>query len=484
MVVISLVFFCYLVVLFSLAIWTRKGTQSLSGYFLADKKLPPSVVAFSTNATGESGWLLLGLTGMGYAVGVQAFWVVAGEVIGISLVWLLLARRIKHLGDESDSITVPDLLSAKFVDPQNLIRKVSVLVILVMVGTYVSAQMVATGKAFSTFTGMDYSLAVVFGATIIIAYTLIGGFKAVAFTDLVQGILMLGGLILVPAVAITSLGGVEEMLGGLHDIDAYLLDPFRPSESGYSVWIPILSFLAIGLPFLGVPQLTVRFMSAVSEASIRTAGSISIIVTFLFGTGAVLTGMAGRVLVPELEDSETVFPVLAAELFPDAVTGLLMVVVLAAIMSTVDSLLLLASSAVVRDFLQKIRGSGRDDSDLARYGKITTLVIGVMAVVFALMESPLIFWLVLFAWSGLGAAFGPVIVCLFYYPKLTLYGALASISGGFLTSVIWVVSPLKSALNDLYEMIPGFIVGLLLAILVSQFTQPTNVSPTKTGKPS
>ena len=140
MVVISLVFFCYLVVLFSLAIWTRKGTQSLSGYFLADKKLPPSVVAFSTNATGESGWLLLGLTGMGYAVGVQAFWVVAGEVIGISLVWLLLARRIKHLGDESDSITVPDLLSAKFVDPQNLIRKVSVLVILVMAAMKVILQ--------------------------------------------------------------------------------------------------------------------------------------------------------------------------------------------------------------------------------------------------------------------------------------------------------------------------------------------------------
>jgi sodium/proline symporter len=177
------------------------------------------------------------------------------------------------------------------------------------------------------------------------------------------------------------------------------------------------------------------------------------------------------VLVPGLEDAETIFPVLASELFPDLITGLLMVVVLAAIMSTVDSLLLLASSAVVRDFLQKIRGSARSDTELARYGKITTLVIGVLGLSFALVESPLIFWFVLFAWSGLGAAFGPVLLCLFYYRGLTLQGAAASISGGFLTSVIWVVSPLKSASSDLYEIIPGFIVGLILAVVVSRFTR-------------
>ncbi|MCZ6501805.1 MAG: sodium/proline symporter [Gammaproteobacteria bacterium] len=474
MVAISLVFFCYLIVLFSVAFWTRYETRSLSGYFLADKKLPPWVVAFSTNATGESGWLLLGLTGMGYSAGVQAFWVVAGEVVGISLVWVFLARRVKRLGDESGSITVPDLLSATFTDPHNLIRKISVVIILAMVGAYVSAQMVATGKAFSTFTGMNYSLAVVFGATIIIAYTFIGGFKAVAYTDLVQGVLMLCGLILVPSVAISSLGGLQEMIVGLHNIDEHLLNLWRPQGGGQGGWILILSFLAVGLPFLGVPQLTVRFMSASSESSIRIAGTISIVVTFLFGTGAVLTGIAGRVLVPGLEDAETIFPVLASELFPDVITGLLMVVVLAAIMSTVDSLLLLASSAVVRDFLQKIRGSARSDTELARYGKITTLIIGVLGLSFALVESPLIFWFVLFAWSGLGAAFGPVLVCLFYYRGLTLHGAVASISGGFLTSVIWVASPLKSASGDLYEIIPGFVVGLILAVVVSRFTQTTN----------
>ncbi|MCZ6620106.1 MAG: sodium:proline symporter, partial [Gammaproteobacteria bacterium] len=196
---IYLVFLSYLVVLFGFALWTRGGTGSLSGYFLADKTLPPWVVAFSTNATGESGWLILGLTGMAYTVGAQAFWVVAGEVVGVSMAWVLVARRVHDLGTSSGAITVPDLLSAPFVDPAHLIRKISVLIILVMVGAYVSAQMVATGKAFSSFADMNYTVAVIFGASIIMAYTFVGGFKAVAYTDLVQGLLMLGGLLLVPA---------------------------------------------------------------------------------------------------------------------------------------------------------------------------------------------------------------------------------------------------------------------------------------------
>jgi sodium/proline symporter len=475
--VIYLVFSSYLIVLFGFALWTRGGTGSLSGYFLADKSLPPWVVAFSTNATGESGWLILGLTGMAYTVGAQAFWVVAGEVVGISLAWVLVARRVHNLGTDCGAITVPDLLSAPFVDPTHLIRKISVLIILVMVGAYVSAQMVATGKAFSSFADMNYTLAVIFGASIIMAYTFVGGFKAVAYTDLVQGLLMLGGLLLVPAVAIANLGGWGAMVDGLHSADPKLLSFWGPEGSSLPGWVAILSFLAIGLPFLGVPQLTVRFMAAKSVDTIPTARNISIVVTLLYGCGAVLTGMAGRVLFPGLEDAETIFPVLASELFPPAITGLLMVAVLAAIMSTVDSLLLLASSAVVRDYLQKIRGSTRSDSDLARYGKITTLVIGVAAVGFALMDSPLIFWFVLFAWSGLGAAFGPVLLCIFFFPGLTLRGAAAGILGGFLTSVLWVATPAKTASYDLYEMIPGFIVGLLLIIMVSRFTAPSRQLP-------
>jgi len=465
------VFSIYLLVLFGLAYWTRNDSRSMEGFYLAGRRLPPWVVAFSTNATGESGWLLLGLTGMGYAVGVQAFWVVLGEVIGVSLVWIFIASRIKRLGDNSAAITVPDLLSAPFIDSAQLIRKVSVVIILVMVGAYVSAQMVATGKAFQSFTGMDYTVAVLFGASIIMAYTFIGGFKAVAYTDLVQGLLMLGGLILVPVFAISEVGGWQAMIDGLSASDTQLLSTWGPQGQGLSGWIAILSFLAIGLPFLGVPQLLVRFMSIESEASIKIAGSISVTVIFLFGCGAVLTGMAGRVLVPGLEDAETIFPILASQLFPDAVTGLLMVVVLAAIMSTVDSLLLLASSTVVRDFMQKIRASTYTDKQLVGFGKITTIVIGIVGIAFALQGSALLFWFVLFAWSGLGAAFGPLALCLFYYRDLTLQGAVAGIVSGFLTSVIWVASPLKSMSYELYEMVPGFLVGMLTIVVVSKFTR-------------
>ena len=465
-----LVFTIYLTVLFGLAIWTRSETRSMEGFYLAGRNLPPWVVAFSTNATGESGWLLLGLTGMGYAVGAHAFWVVAGEVIGVSLVWIFIAHRIKRLGDSSAAITVPDLLSAPFIDSAQLIRKVSAVIILVMVGAYVSAQMVATGKAFQSFTGMDYTFAVLFGASIIMAYTFIGGFKAVAYTDLVQGLLMLGGLILVPVVAISELGGWQAMINGLSEIDPLLLSTWGPHGDILPGWIAIISFLAIGLPFLGVPQLLVRFMSIKSEAGIKTAGSISVTVIFLFGCGAVLTGMAGRVLVPGLEDAETIFPVLAIQLFPDAVTGLLMVVLLAAIMSTVDSLLLLASSTVVRDFMQNIRKSTLSEKQLVFIGKITTVIIGIAGIAFALQGSALLFWFVLFAWSGLGAAFGPLALCLFYYRGLTLQGAVAGIVGGFLASVLWVASSLKSMFYELYEMVPGFLAGLFIIVVVSKFT--------------
>ena len=467
MLTIALVFFGYLLILFSVALWTRQATGSLSGFFLANKQLPPWVVAFSVNATGESGWLLLGLTGMGYAVGVQALWVVLGEIVGITLAWTLLSRRIKRMADESDSITVPDLLASRFEDPKNILRRISVLIILVMVGAYVSAQMVATGKAFSSFTTMDYSTGVIFGAVIIIAYTFIGGYKAVSYTDFVQGLLMLAGLIFVPVVAISSLGGWDGMISELASQDPSLLSPWGPQGEGIAGRVAIISFVAIGIPFLGVPQLLVRFMSAESEVSLKTAGTISVSVLFFFTFGAVLTGMAGRALFPGLEDPETILPLLSTELFPEVITGLLLVIVLAAIMSTVDSLLLLASSAVVRDYLQKIHGSEKSDHDLARYGKYATLVIGALGIGFALTEAPLIFWFVLFAWSGLGAAFGPVLLCCLFYKGITLHGAAAGMLGGFLTSVVWVLL-FKSSAYGLYEAIPGFMVGLLLIILVSR----------------
>ncbi|MFQ6003926.1 MAG: sodium/proline symporter [Woeseia sp.] len=460
----------YLAVLLALAIWSRRETKSLNGFFLAGKKLPFWVVAFSTNATGESGWLLLGLTGMGYAVGAQAYWVVVGEVVGIALSWTLISRRLKRLTDETDSITLPDVISARFDDRLHILRGIAVVIILTMVCAYVTAQMVASGKALSSFIGMDYESAVILGALIIIAYTFVGGYKAVAYTDVVQGVLMLLGLIIVPAFAIVNACGWQGVTDNLAAQDPGLLSMWSITGSGLPGWIALASFLGIGLPFLGVPQLMVRFMSAKDEDELKKARIMSVIVILLFDAGAVTAGMAGRALFPGLDDAETIFPVLSSELFPPLITGVMMIVVLSAIMSTVDSLLLLASSAVVRDTLQKIVGSAKSDKALAGYGKVVTILIGIIGIAFAIEEVKFIFWFILFAWSGLGAAFGPVIICMFYYRKSTLAGAAAGMLGGFLTSVVWVLV-FKTDTYDLYEMIPGFIVGVTLTLLVSHMTK-------------
>jgi len=466
----------YLAVLIALAWWSRREAQTMIGYFIAGKKLPPWVVAFSTNATGESGWLLLGLTGMGYAAGAQAFWVVAGEVIGIALAWLLMSRRLKRLADETDSITVPDVLAARFGDSHDVLRGISALIIVVMVGAYVAAQMVATGKAVGSFTGMPYPWAVIGGAIVIIAYTLVGGYKAVAWTDLIQGILMLLGLLVLPAVAIAFAGGWDAVIENLRAQDPGLLGPWGPEGKSVAAVVAVVSFLAIGIPFMGVPQLMVRFMSARSVESLKPAMVISIIVIALFDIGAVLTGMAGRALFPDLADPETILPLLSNELLPPVLAGVMLVVVMAAIMSTVDSLLILASSAVVRDFMQKMRHSLLSDRQLALRGKWLTLIIGGIGVAFALPQTPLVFWFVLFAWSGLGAAFGPVLLCALWYPRTNLRGAIAGVLGGFLTTMLWVLL-LKQRSYDLLEIIPGFIVGLILTVTFSQTTRGQSEVP-------
>lgn len=457
----------YLGVLAALAIWSRRETHTLAGFYLAGKKLPYWVVAFSTNATGESGWLLLGLSGMGYLVGAQAYWVVVGEVVGVGLSWWLVSRRLKKIGDETESITVPDVLVAKFEDKWNLVRGVAVLIIVVMVTTYVTAQMVSTGKAFSSFLGMDYKTGVLVGSVFIIGYTFVGGFKAVSYTDVVQGVLMLLGLIAVPAAAIIASGGWSEVKLSLAEQDPALLDMF--AFSAKPALIGIASFVAVGLPFLGVPQLLVRYMSARDDGEIRKARIMSMIVVLIFTAGAVTTGVAGRALYPGLEDHETIFPVISNNLFPPVIAGMMLVVVLSAIMSTVDSLLLLASSSIVRDTYQKIMGSDENDARLSNYGKAITVVIGVIAVLLGMREPKVIFDFVLASWSGLGSAFGPVILGILYYKRITWLGVLTGMLGGFAASVAWLIW-FKAEYYGLYEAIPGFIAGLVLTFGVSYLT--------------
>jgi len=273
----------------------------------------------------------------------------------------------------------------------------------------------------------------------------------------------------VPAVAISTAGGWQSVTSNLAAQDPGLLSMWHITDSGLPGWIVLVSFLGIGLPFLGVPQLMVRFMSAKDEDELKKARILSVIVILLFDVGAVTAGMAGRALFPGLDDAETIFPLLSSELFPPLITGVLMVVVLSAIMSTVDSLLLLASSAVVRAGCCNIHGRwlakcheqpGSPGSRPAEHVAHHRQRIAGMDCAGQLFS----------AWSGLGAAFGPVIICMLYYKRTTLPGVAAGMLGGFLTSVIWVVV-FKADTYELYEMIPGFIVGMTLTLLVSRITR-------------
>lgn len=471
---VLLVLGVYLLILLGIGIWGGRGSGDMEGYFVAGKKLPAWVIAFSSNSTGESAWLLLGLTGMGYLVGVHAFWVVLGEVMGVALAWVFVARPFKEATDRYGSITVPDYLASRFRDYRgsfrHLLRVLSVVIILAMTGAYTAAQLTAAGKAFHSFLGFDYRTGVFLGAAIILFYTTVGGFRAVAYSDLLQGTLMFLCLLTLPIVGLVAAGGWTATVDALRAQDPALLEPMGGLGLGVAGWVSVFGFAGIGLAFLGSPQLLTRFIAARDGGEINRASLLAVICIVVFDVGAVTAGMTGRAIFPGLEDHETIYPMMGTELFPAVFTGLFLVVVLAAMMSTVDSLLILASSAVVRDFLQQVVRPGWSERILSRWGKATTVVLGVVALLLALEEVRMIFWFVLFAWSGLACAFAPVVLCSLFWKRTTRAGAIAGMAVGITVTVSWVLF-FKASFHELYEMIPGFLAGLLATVVVSLFTE-------------
>ena len=482
----------YLAALLYIGVASSRRMNDSRDFFAAGKRLNFWAVAFSARATGESAWLLLGLTGMGAAIGARAFWVVVGEVLGVSIAWLLMAGRFKNLTDRYDAITIPDYLEGRFNDKSHLLRLVAAGTLVCFVTIYVSAQIFATGDAFTHFLGWNYYLGVFVGFAVVMTYSISGGFLAVVVSDIFQGALMFIGLVSLPIVGLFVLGGPGQLIDGLQAIDPSLL-----TLSGVDGWttttvLGTIGLCLIGLGFLGSPQIFVRFLALRDVKEIPKGSLVAIAWTLLADSGAVLTGMVGRAMLTKPgedvvevlgNNAESVLPNLVDHVLPAALVGLFIAIVLSAIMSTVDSLLVVASSALVRDVYQQVLHPNIKDSQLVFLSRIATFGLALIALIVALVvrqPGQTVFWFVIFGWSGIAATFCPTIILSLFWKGFTTKGALAAMITGFLCvpffqfgapALITKLWPQNSHwvdnVNALTELPPAFAISMLTAVIVS-----------------
>lgn len=475
----------YLLVLVAIGVIASRRMKDVGDYFAAGKGLGFWVAAFSSRATGESAWLLIGLTGMGAAVGAKALWVVVGEVLGVAGAWLFMCRRFKRLTDRYESITVPDYLESRFGDSSKLLRLISAGALVVFVTIYVSAQIDATGKAFESFLGWDYFVGIAVGFAVVLVYSVAGGFLAVAWSDVFQGTLMFLGLVGLPIVGVITLGGPGEVATRLEAIDPGLLSLAGPEGWSLEGALSVVSLLLIGLGFLGSPQVFVRFLAIRDEDEIPKGATVAITYTLLATGGAVLIGMVGRALLSgpgEPLDAlgsggEDVLAMSAEALLSPLLIGLFVAIVLSAIMSTVDSLLVLAGSALVRDVHQKVQRPDLPDDALVPKSRAATLTLALIALGIALavaLSTPdrTVFWFVIFGWSGISATFCPTMILSLFWSRMTARGAMAAMIVGFacvplfkfLAPQLPGVGPLFDALG---ELPPAFLCSGLAGVVFS-----------------
>lgn len=463
-------FAAYLLLLMGIGLASaRFSSAGLSEFFLGGRKMNRVVVALSAVVSGRSSWLLLGVTGMAFTMGASALWAVAGYTAVEALLFLFYAPRLRRFTERHDAITLPDFFAARFADRGRL-RVVLALVILVFMVAYVAAQFVGGGKAIGASFGLAPGVGIVITAGIVLAYTVLGGFLAVSLTDTVQAVFMLVALLALPVLAITELGGWTAMVTELQRLDPGLPDPFALSLGAG------LGFVGIGLGSPGNPHILVRYMSIRDPSQLRFAAVVGTAWNVLMGAGAVLIGMVGRAWLTGVEalphaDPENLFPVLAQQHLPPALFGIVVAAIFAAIMSTADSQLLVAASTVVRDVHEKVvRGRPLPRRAAVIYSRLVVGGLVVAALVLGWVADELVFWLVLFAWAGLGATLGPTSILALFWRRTTAAGVLAGLVAGTITTFVWYLTP---ALKDrLYELIPAFAVALLVTAVVSLFTRP------------
>ncbi|HDX9706242.1 TPA: sodium/proline symporter PutP [Bacillus thuringiensis] len=449
--------------------WSYKKTSDLSDYMLGGRGLGPAVTALSAGASDMSGWMLMGLPGAMYATGLSSVWIAIGLLIGAYANYLIIAPRLRTYTEvANDSITIPDFLENRFKDRTKILRFVSAIVILVFFTFYASAGLVSGGRLFENSFNLDYKIGLFVTVGVVVAYTLFGGFLAVSWTDFVQGCIMFIALVLVPIVAFTDVGGVTETFNTIKQVDASHLDMFK----GTTI-LGIISFLAWGLGYFGQPHIIVRFMAITSIKDLKTSRRIGIGWMTISIIGATLTGLIGIAYYAKnnatLQDPEMVFVTFSNILFHPYITGFLLSAILASIMSSISSQLLVISSAVTEDFYKTFFRRNASDKELVFIGRLSVLVVAMIAVVLAYHPSDTILTLVGYAWAGFGSAFGPAILLSLYWKRTNKWGVLAGMIVGAVVVIAWVQIPSLKAI--MYEMVPGFFCSLLTVIVISLLTK-------------
>lgn len=441
-----------------------RRTSNLSEYVLGGRRLGPAVTALSAGASDMSGWLMMGLPGAMFVSGLSASWIVIGLTLGAFANWLYMAPRLRAYTElANNSITIPSFLENRFGDRSRLLRLVSGIVIMVFFTFYVSAGIVSGGILFENTFQTSYTTGVLLITGVVVAYTLFGGFLAVSWTDFVQGIIMIVALILVPAVTIWHTGGAGAAFQTIREVDPALFDMFKGTSAA-----AIASLFAWGLGYFGQPHIIVRFMAIKSVGEIKKARTIGMAWMIFSIGGAMFTGFVGIAYFHReglsLTNPETIFIRLSEILFHPVITGFLLAAILAAIMSTISSQLLVTSSSLTEDLYKTFFRRAASERELVLAGRISVLLVALVALWLASNKNGTILSLVGYAWAGFGASFGPVILFSLYWKRMTRWGAFAGMLAGAVTVIVW---PHLPVVHVLYEIIPGFFACSAAIVIVS-----------------
>ena len=467
-------FVLYLGGMILIGLWQSRKMASSADFFLGARSTGPWITALSAEASDMSGWLLMGLPGVAYLGGMkEAFWTAVGLVAGTWLNWLLVAKRLrKYTIHAGDAITIPEFFTNRFKDKSHLISLVSVIFIIFFFTIYTASGFVACAKLFNSVFGIPYTGALVLGIVIILSYTIMGGYLAVCSTDFVQGSLMFIALIITTIIGAASLGGPGEAIERVNALGANFLNPFVGEGFGT---MDIISALGWGLGYFGMPHILVRFMGLRSNKEVRTSCTIAMVWVVIAFIGALLVGAFGRVYLAPLDlaatgAQETVLIETLLKMFPGFIAGIFLCAILAAAMSTADSQLLVAASAFSRDIYTVFLNKNATERQSLLMSRVTVFAVAAIAFIISLDPGSSIFGLVSYAWAGFGATFGPLVLLSIFWKGATRTGALSGLICGGITVIIW--KQLSGGIFNLYEIIPGFAVCLLVAVIVSLLGRP------------